>query len=114
MMQAPPPVMAAQSSMQQTMTMLVSLCVVVGIGMLALAGMVYAYSHVGDTDNLDLQQVWTPVAWDIGMLFLLIGILGNAVYRKTTDPLARLLVWLVALVVALLLVTAPTVFFNFP
>jgi L-asparagine transporter-like permease len=104
--------MAAATSMRQTVTMLVSLCVVVGIAMLAVAGMVYSYSFAG-TGNIDLRQVWAPVSWNLGMLFLLLGILGNAVYRQTTDPLARLLLWLVALVVALLLVTAPGIFFTF-
>jgi len=119
-MQPLPPMVAAETSMRQTINLIVSLAFVVGLGCLAVAGMIWSYSYVGvpsggplPQGSLDLQRAWAPIFWNLGMLFLLLGILGNAVYRKTTDPLARLLLWLVALVVALLLVTTPTIFFTF-
>jgi L-asparagine transporter-like permease len=111
MMQAPPNV-AAAASMRQTVTLLVSLCVVIGIVVLALAGVVYSAGFAGQ-GNADLRQVWAPIVWNLGMMFLLVGILGTAVYRKTTDPLARLLLWFVALILVLLLVTAPGIYFTF-
>ncbi|OGS50509.1 MAG: hypothetical protein A3K65_07075 [Euryarchaeota archaeon RBG_16_68_12] len=106
--------------MRQTVTMLVSLFFVVGIALLALAGVVYSASFAGvpaggqlSQGSLDLQRVWAPIFWNLGMLFVLLGIFGTAVYRKSSDPLARLLVWLVALILVLLLIAAPGVYFTF-
>ncbi len=106
--------------MRQTVTMLVSLFFVVGIALLAVAGVVYSVAFAGvragdslPQGGLDLQRVWAPVFWNLGMLFLLLGIFGTAVYRKSSDPLARLLVWLVALILVLLLIASPGIFFTF-
>jgi len=122
-MQPPPPgmMMSAEASRRQTMNTLTMLFLLLGLLLIAVAGMVSAYGNLGvsattpqSQDQINMQTVWAPVVWNLGMFLLVFGIWGTALSRGDMDPMARLLLYLVSFIVILLIFTAPSVLFKGP
>jgi len=119
MMQAPPPqmMMAAEESKRRTMNMVMTLFLMLGLLLLAVGAAVYAFGNMaGTTDDnkQNLQGVYAPVLWDFGIFLLILAIFGMALMRQDLDPLARLLMYLVAFILVLLIFTAPYLMFSAP
>ncbi len=114
MMQPPPPqmMMSAEESKRRTMNMLLTLFLVLGLALLAAAWAVWSAGSA--STDLNVRRVWAPVAWDVGMFFLIMGIFGMALMRQDLDPIARLLMYLVSFILVLLIFTAPYLIFLGP
>lgn len=111
-----PPMMAAEMSKRQTMTMMMTWAFALGLLLLALSGVVWNWGNMSTStpeSRNDLQSVWSPILWNFGFFLLLAGVLGLAFMGKGMDPLGRLFLWIVAFIIALLLFTAPNLFFAF-
>jgi FtsH-binding integral membrane protein len=116
-MQETPQMMTGPGMSRPAVEMLLSLFFVVGLGFLAAGGIVWNYANLGptmDPGQEDMQQVHAPILWNAGFFFLLTSIFGAAVFRKDMDPMGRLLLWLVSLILVLLLFTAPGLWFSAP
>ena len=128
-MQPPPQMMmAAEASKRQTMNMLMTLFLVLGLLFVAVAGMVWAYGNLGvcsSTDTQvcnprspqnqgqrDMQTVWAPVVWNLGMFLLIFAIWGMAWMRQDLDPMAKLFLYFVSFIIILLIIAAPYLLFN--
>src|SRR3990170_4486407 len=111
----PPPMMAAE--MSKRLTMLMSWAFVLGLFLLALSGILWNAARLGptiDQGELDLQNVYAPILWNLGFFLLIAGVFGYAVMVKNVDPLGRLLLWIVAFILVVLLFTSPSLFFTQP
>ena len=119
--------MTAEASKRQTMNLLMTMFWVFGLLLLAGSGMVWAYGNVGvctqppptcqpvvqqNQGQRDMQTVWTPLLWNIGMFLLIFAIWGMAMMRQDLDPLARLLMYFVSFIIILLIIVAPSLLFN--
>jgi len=123
-MQSPPQMMmAAEASKRQTMNMLMTLFLVLGLLFVAVAGMVWAYGNLGVCETCnpavsqnqgqrDMQTVWAPVVWNLGMFLLIFAIWGMAWMRQDLDPMAKLFLYFVSFIIILLIITAPYLLFN--
>lgn len=114
--------MSAEASKRQTMNMLMTLFLVLGLLLLAAAGMVWSYANLqGDStrpppitawDANNYQNVWAPMLWNLGMFLLIFAIWGMALMRQDLDPMARLLLYFVSFIIILLIFVAPSLMFN--
>jgi len=110
--------MSAEASKRQTMNMLMTLFWVLGLLLLAAAGMIWSYGNLGvpaaqrTQDQINMQTVWTPIVWNLGMFLLIFAIWGMALMRQDLDPMARLLMYFVAFIIILLIIVAPSLLFN--
>ena len=122
-MQPPPMMMSAEASKRQTMNMLMTLFLVLGLLLLAAAGMILSYGNLGvcgscnppvpqTVDQMNMQRVYAPIVWNLGMFMLIFAIWGMALMRQDLDPMARLLLYLVSFIVILLIFVAPSLMFN--
>ena len=119
MMQPPPPqvMMAADASKRQTMNMVMTLFLMFGLLLLAVGAAVYAYGNMSGTtpeNEQNYQGVFAPILWDFGIFLLILAIFGMALMRPDLDPLARLLMYLIAFILILLIFTAPYLMFSAP
>ncbi len=116
-MQPQPEMMAAEMSKRQTVTMMMTWAFALGLFLLALSGVLWNWANLSTTTadaRSDLQAVWSPILWNFGFFLLLAGIFGLATMAKNIDPLGRLLLWIVAFILVLLLFTTPSLFFSAP
>jgi len=119
--------MTAEASKRQTMNMLMTLFLVLGLGLLAAAGAIWSYGNLGvctqgppvctttvyqNQGQKDMQTVWTPVVWNLGMFLLIFAIWGMAWMRQDMDPMAKLFLYFVSFIIILLIITAPSLLFN--
>ncbi len=114
--------MAAEASKRQTMGMLMTMFLMLGLLFIAAAGMIWAYSFtqgdpagnppISSWDASNYRNVYAPIVWNLGMFLLIFGIWGTAMMRQDMDPMARLLMYLVAFILILLIFVAPTLFFR--
>jgi len=115
--------MAAEASKRQTMNMLMTLFLVLGLLFIAVAGMVWAYGNLGvcgscnpavgqNQGQRDMQTVWAPVVWNLGMFLLIFAIWGMAWMRQDLDPMAKLFLYFVSFIIILLIIAAPYLLFN--
>jgi len=115
--------MSAEVSRRQTLTTLTTLFLLGGLLLIAVSGMVRSYGLLGvcetctppvpqNQGQLDAQRFWAPVVWNLGMFLLIFGIWGTALMRQDMDPMARLLLYLVAFIVILLIFTVPSLLFT--
>lgn len=121
MMQGPPPPMVQQSMMSRNRMLIVG---AIGLGLLLLmaGGVLFnlGAAHVNPaTDNTDaqvarynLQNVWAPVLWDIGMLFFVGGLVLAVIAMEEMDPFVRLFLLILAFVALLLILAKPTTIFG--
>ena len=118
--EASPPSVAAAAPRNARARMLISLLFALGIVLLAVSAAVFAAGNVALTsptqdqinNNLNLQNVWSPVLWNIGMLLILVGVFGAAAMFGTMDPIARILLWIVALIAVLMILTGGVTLFK--
>ena len=105
------------------MNSLITVFLLLGLLLIAAAGMIYAYSFtqgdpnapnppISSWDAANYRNVWAPIVWDLGMFLLIFGIWGMAMMRQDMDPMARLLMYLVAFILILLIFVAPTLMFR--
>ncbi len=113
-----PPIMPPMALRPPPTNMLLAFFFVLGLGLLALAGIFVSYTTTESVrSNLAEVHNWTAyaaMAWNAGFFFLLAAVFGSAVLRKDIDPLGRLFLWLVAFVLVLVLFAAPGMFFTRP
>ena len=111
---------AAEASRKALLRILVSALFAIGILLLAASAAVSALGNTQVTNptadqinsNANLKRVWSPVLWNFGMFLVLIGVFGAAAMWNTLDPLARILLWVVALIAVLLILTGGITLFR--
>jgi len=107
--------MAAEASKRQMMGSMMTFFLLLGLLLLAVAGMVTAYSFTPGmvaNDVANYRFVYAPILWDGGMFLLIFAIWGMAMMRQDLDPIARLLMYLVSFILILLIFVAPTLMFR--
>ncbi len=119
MMQGPPPPMMQQSMMSRNRMLIVG---AIGLGLLLLmaGGVLFnmgAARVVNDTldqqvSRYNLQNVWAPVLWNVGMLFFVGGLVLAVIAREEMDPFVRLFLLILAFVALLLILAKPTTIFG--
>lgn len=119
MMQGLPPPMMQQSMMSRNRMLIVG---AIGLGLLLLmaGGVLFnlgAARVVNDTPDqqvsrYNLQNVWAPVLWDIGMLFFVGGLVLAVIGMEEMDPFVRLFLLILAFVALLLILAKPTTIFG--
>ncbi len=119
-MVTPMPPMGADASRRALLQRLVSWLFVLGVFLLAVSAVA---SNVGsmktvnptpeqDAANLNWKNVYSPMIWNFGMFFVLTAVFGTAAMSEQWDPLARILVIVVALVAALLVLSGGVTLFK--
>jgi len=111
-----PPMMPPMGPRQPPMNMLLALSFILGLGLLALAGILVSSTTMANVtpENAQNWSAYAMMAWNAGFFLLLAAIFGSAVMRKDIDPLGRLFLWLVAFILVLVLFAAPGMFFTRP
>ena len=107
--------MAAEASRRQSMNSLMTLFLLAGLFLLALAGIFVAYARtpgMSPNDQTSYGAVYAPIVWDLGMFLLIFAIWGMAMMRQDMDPIARLLMYLVSFILILLIFVAPNLMFR--
>jgi hypothetical protein len=111
-----------QQSMIYRNRMLIVGAVALGLLLLMAGGIVYnlGAAHVVPTSDspeqvvsrYNLQNVWAPVLWDLGMLFFVGGIVLAAIVVEEMDPFVRLFLLILAFVALLLILANPSTIFG--
>jgi len=117
---ASPPAAATERALSSRGRMAIPLLFAVGVVLLAVSAAVYAAGNFVVTNptpesianNQNLQNVASPVLWNVGMLLILVGVFGAAAIFGTKDPLARILLWIVALIAVLMILTGGVTLFK--
>ncbi len=119
MMQGPPPPMMQPSMMSRNRMLIVG---AIGLGLLLLmaGGILFnmgAARVVNDTPDqvvsrYNLQNVWAPTLWAIGMFFFIGGLVLAAIALEELDPFVRLFLLILAFVALLLVLAKPSTIFG--
>ena len=111
---------SAEASRKALLRTLVSVVFAIGILLLATSAAVFAAGNSAIRNptldqinaNPNLHRVWSPIPWNIGIFLVLLGVFGAAAMYETMDPLARILLWIVALIAVLLIPTGGVTLFR--
>ncbi len=118
MMQGPPPPMMIQPMVSRNRLIVVGL-VFLGLLLLMIGGAVINAGHtliVAPTpeqaaNNANLVAVWGPTLMDIGLFFLVSGLLFAVAVLEDLDVFVRLFLMILAFVAVLLILASPATFF---
>lgn len=113
MMQAPPSPMTQQAMVSRNRLIVMGL-VFFGLLFLMVGGAVINAGHATNNNpngNPDLVAIWGPTMMDIGLFFLVSGLLFAVAALEDLDVFVRLFLMVLAFVAVLLILASPATFF---
>ena len=111
---------AAEARPRSLVRVVVPAMFVLGVLLLAVSAIVFYSGNLAMTNptqdqinnNLNLQNVYSPVLRNLGMFFVVAAIFGAAALFDRIDPVARILLLIVALIALLLILTSGSTLFG--